>query len=117
MWNAKNIALVLLLLFCSKPVMNNHIFGIMIFGEWVTLTKSFCDNKKESIPDHENQSDQQPVAPATSCSSTVFAMLYAEDQQVNLEMPQFFSDQNYFYHNKIENSVFLDLQSPPPKLA
>lgn len=117
MLNAKNIALFLMLLFCSKAVMSNQLFGMLLFGEHTTLTKTYCEHSKENIPEEKNQTDQKPVAPITTCSSTVFVMLYTEGQQVNIEVPQVVFSQNYFYLNKVKNSIYLELQSPPPKQA
>ncbi|HLS30535.1 MAG TPA: hypothetical protein VK021_06740 [Flavobacteriaceae bacterium] len=117
MWNAKTIALFLMLLFCSKAVMSNQVFGILLFGERIVLTKTYCENRKKDNPNQHNHTDQQPVTPAASCSSVVFVMLYPADQQVNVEIPQVFSKQNYFYLHKVKKSIYLELQSPPPKLV
>ncbi len=49
MWKSRNIALVLMLLFCTKVGLANN--GQMIFGNQWKVIHPFCQNKKANHPD------------------------------------------------------------------
>lgn len=117
MWNSKNIAVILMLLFCGSSVLSNQTFGILFFAENFTLVKTYCENREENIPNQKNPSEENPATPVSSCSSNSIVMFYAEHQLVDTRLPEVLLSQNYYYVIKAETSVHLELQLPPPRLA
>lgn len=117
MLNSKIISLFFLLLFCSKFAVANQSVGTLFLGEDFILVKTICQNKESDFPESET-SDENPLGPITSCtSSSVFVVFFSEVSKSTLEGIQILDRQNYFYKDKLKMPVDLERPLPPPKLA